>query len=173
MRQKTQRKRPQFTPCCHCMPLRRFCGHTKKSKASDLFGYPPMNLGRCGKSMTVLKMLKGNHKFPYLFPLFFLEVQPSILDHPWSLPCRQGICILQTLLSCWVYFVYLRLRLPETASAIAMLEEQRTRTPSEVRTGHRGWCGAAQGPSRVASFGVLGHYRLVETNGHWDLRRWF
>mmetsp|Transcript_1210 Transcript_1210/g.2445 ORF Transcript_1210/g.2445 Transcript_1210/m.2445 type:complete len:246 (+) Transcript_1210:2-739(+) len=42
-----------------------------------------------------------------------------------------GICILQTLLSCWVYFVYLRLRLPETASAIAMLEEQRTRTPSE------------------------------------------
>lgn len=42
-----------------------------------------------------------------------------------------GICILQTLLSCWVYFVYLRWRLPETASAIAMLEEQRTRAPSE------------------------------------------
>ena len=158
------------------LPLRRFCGHTKKSKASDLFGYPPMNLGRCGKSMTVLKILKGNHKFPYHFPLFFLEVQPSILDHPWSLPCRPGICILQTLLSCWVYFVYLRLRLPETASAIAMLEEQRTRTPSEVRTGHRGCVGPHRGPLGWPVLECLGHHRMVETNDigwHWDLRRWF
>lgn len=43
-----------------------------------------------------------------------------------------AICILQTLISCWVYFIFLRSRLPETASAIAMLEEQRTRAPSEA-----------------------------------------
>lgn len=43
-----------------------------------------------------------------------------------------AICILQTLTSCWIYFVYLRLGNEETASAIAMLEEQRTRAPSEA-----------------------------------------
>ncbi|CAE7312480.1 Slc29a1 [Symbiodinium microadriaticum] len=42
-----------------------------------------------------------------------------------------ALCILQTITSCWVYFVYLRYRLPETAEAIAMLEQQRA-TPSEA-----------------------------------------
>ncbi|CAJ1343245.1 unnamed protein product [Effrenium voratum] len=42
-----------------------------------------------------------------------------------------AICIAQTLSSCWVYFVYMRRRSPETSAAIAMLEEQRAR-PLEV-----------------------------------------
>eukprot|EP00931_Biecheleriopsis_adriatica_P116187 TRINITY_DN91866_c0_g1_i1.p1 TRINITY_DN91866_c0_g1~~TRINITY_DN91866_c0_g1_i1.p1 ORF type:complete len:444 (+),score=73.04 TRINITY_DN91866_c0_g1_i1:83-1414(+) len=46
-----------------------------------------------------------------------------------------AICTLHTISCCWVYFAYLRVRLPETAEALASLEERRS-PPSSPAAPH-------------------------------------
>ena len=135
--------------------------YQKKSKASDLFGYCPMNLGRCGKSMTVLKMLKGNHKFPYHNPLFFNLPSLIILD-PRHVArafasCRRSCPAGSTSFISACAFLRRPVPLPCWRSS-----ERGRRPRSEPGTAgvpHRG-------PLGWPVLECLGH-RSVETNGHW------